>query len=265
MMGKEIALEEMHTILLDMLSDVDRFCRKNNIRYSLGGGTLLGAIRHKGFIPWDDDIDIMMPRPDYERFLKAYNGNHPDYECIVGRNDHSFFYFDAYAKVHDTRTLCNEERVPPFRYGIYIDVFPIDGMPVSEKECARFLRVCWRLQDLIRFSKAPSESARTIKQKIYFSISKLFSPKVWQGLCTKYSQRYGFSKTGFAGATNGRYLMKERHDKKLFEEYIDVSFEGYSFMAIRDYDTYLTKHYNEYMKLPPVEERENHMSRPTWL
>lgn len=123
---KKIETEEMKKLELDMLIDVAKFCDENDIRYYLSGGTLLGAVRHKGFIPWDDDIDISMPRPDYLKFVSTYNGSSEFYQVQSIENNDK--YWRTFAKVFDTRTYLKEDaiRMPKDGNGVFIDIFPID-------------------------------------------------------------------------------------------------------------------------------------------
>ena len=126
-------LEELHQIELDMLKEIDRICRRENIQYYLAGGTLLGAVRHKGFIPWDDDIDIAMARDEYERFLKVMKKErHPYLKIFAMEFDKEYQY--TFAKVVDTRTRLIEEigkDLPDM--GVFIDIFPIDGLGNDRK------------------------------------------------------------------------------------------------------------------------------------
>ena len=136
---KQINIEEIRKLQISILLYVHEFCKKNNIRYSLSGGTLLGAVRHKGYIPWDDDIDIMMPRPDYERFVNEFNENRKDveYKVICSYNDSQFF--QPFAKVVNTKTFLKETyKRPVAQMGVYIDVFPIDGLPNDEQKREKY-------------------------------------------------------------------------------------------------------------------------------
>lgn len=119
---KEMTLQELHEVQLAMLDAVDNYCRLNHLRYSLGGGTLLGAVRHHGYIPWDDDIDIMMPRPDYEKFMRYFK--HEYYKLYDYRTDDTCGF--SFAKLIDTRTIVQEYTIT---YSVFIDIFPIDGLP----------------------------------------------------------------------------------------------------------------------------------------
>ena len=136
---KIITSEELKAIQLDLLQKTADFCKENGIRYYLCGGTLLGAIRHKGYIPWDDDIDISMPRPDYDRFISMFNKPENDYQVIDMSNNKK--YGLPFAKVHDTRTFVDELQYTKDQFGVYIDIFPIDGVGEDE-QVLRILR--WR-------------------------------------------------------------------------------------------------------------------------
>ena len=118
---------EIHTYLLDILKAIDAFCTQNGIRYSMAYGTLIGAARHKGFIPWDDDIDLLMPRPDFERFISTF-GKEEDarYRCIYRVNTPQEYYKHIFAKVHDSWTELKQDK---YRFGLYVDIFPVDGKP----------------------------------------------------------------------------------------------------------------------------------------
>ena len=120
---KYINVEELKHIQLDMLSDIAEFCEQNNIKYFLAYGTLIGAIRHKGYIPWDDDIDICMPRPDYDKFLSLYNKKDSAYKAVAFELDEN--YKLPFAKVNDTRTVMWETMYDQDVFGVYIDVFPL--------------------------------------------------------------------------------------------------------------------------------------------
>ncbi|MFR5682857.1 MAG: phosphorylcholine transferase LicD [Clostridia bacterium] len=134
-----MSLEEIKSIQLDILSQVANYCDRNGLRYFLAYGTLLGAVRHKGYIPWDDDIDIMMPRPDYMQFINSFNNE----KCALRVGSH---YLDknypyVIAKVYDTSTLCKENIDVEYSIGINIDVFPIDGLPETERSFRNFIAI----------------------------------------------------------------------------------------------------------------------------
>ncbi len=137
---KEMTKQEQHALLIDILAKTHDFCKKNNIRYSLGGGTLLGAIRHKGFIPWDDDVDIMMPRPDYERFIKELEGVDSNLYIQNYHTDNSFHR--EWTRVCDNRTVIYYISAVS---GVFIDVFPIDGLP-DEKETLEYIETIDKLR-----------------------------------------------------------------------------------------------------------------------
>ncbi|MBQ7239602.1 MAG: LicD family protein, partial [Bacteroidales bacterium] len=131
---QELTLKELQGVSLDLLVSLHDFCVKNKVNYSIAYGTLIGALRHKGFIPWDDDIDVMMPRPDYERFCKSYKSDR--YRLIYYGNDKTALA--GFARLVDCQKT-NYKTERPWtmqKSGVWIDIFPIDGVEKDEKEYA---------------------------------------------------------------------------------------------------------------------------------
>jgi len=256
---RKIELEELKQIQLDILKEVHNFCVEHGLRYSLGGGTLLGAVRHKGYIPWDDDIDIMMPRPDYTVFVKEFNGYKPHLVCGAYENDKKYMY--PFTKVYDNRTILKAvKHIKPI--GINIDVFPIDGFPESEKETEIFMRnySLWRM--LLYFKLV---TGGTWKGKFMNFFTKLLPLSLIQKKLNKIIQKYDFEKSLFTGAVCGSYLLKEKNPKFVFAEYVELPFENLKFKAIKQYDIYLLNHYGNYMELPPMDKRiAHHIEETFW-
>lgn len=249
MMGKEIDINELREIQLGILDKIHAFCMERGIRYSLGGGTLLGAVRHKGYIPWDDDVDIMLPRPDYNRFLKEFDGQYPHLRIQNAFTDPE--YILPFSKVIDDRTIL-EERVSEKeirKSGVFIDVFPVDGLP-SEKELDRFckkLLACKRALIYTCSSKTPVGKHPFLR---YFYRLLMSHRSAVENIDSMMSS-IDFETADFAGAISGRYGKKEHMIANTFKEYSDIVFEGRIYRSISSYDKYLTKHYGDYMQLPP--------------
>lgn len=148
---KELTLRELQNEELNILKDVHSFCKKNNIRYSLYGGTLIGALRHKGFIPWDDDIDIIMPRPDYDRFCKNYKS--VNYKVADMHSEKSFML--AFARVYDDKRTTSISTYPWISkdVGVWIDVFPADGLSLDESKIKWMYKKVICLRRLILLSR----------------------------------------------------------------------------------------------------------------
>lgn len=251
--------KELKSIQVDILRDVDDFCKRNDLRYSLAFGTLLGAIRHQGYIPWDDDIDIMMPRKDYEVFIKKYSSDRFNVIC----HDNCREYQIPFAKVHDPSTVIEELSDMKVTFGVYIDVFPIDNYPSDEAELKRFLNKKSILNIIHGIKTTALRKGRKWYKNVALAICKFALSFYDTSLITcrieHLSQRYAFAETGFSGVlspTDNR--PKWRLKSELFNEYITVRFEGIEVSAIKAYDAYLTATYGDYMKLPPKEQQISH-------
>ena len=139
---KRLSHGQIQEHLLSILKDVDAYCRSHGIRYSLAYGTLLGAVRHKGFIPWDDDVDLLMPRPDFERFVSGYGRDGGAFRCLYGTRDKDADFVNFFAKVDDPATV-SKEGGKYYRFGLNIDIFPVDGKPDGkEAQAAWEKRMC---------------------------------------------------------------------------------------------------------------------------
>ena len=263
-MKKEITLDELRELQLNILDKIHEFCINSHIRYSLGGGTLLGAVRHKGYIPWDDDIDIMLPRPDYERFLKEFEGKFDWLKLQHYKNDDTYYF--PFAKVYDTRTVLIEEGAIN---GIYVDVFPIDGLPdekgLSEyyNQFRRYVLMLCKTNKYYKFQIGHNRYFLYIK----YLLKRILYPNrkdIIKRLEALY-RRYSFDESYYAGAIVGRYAEKEHMEKSVFTKYVKVAFENHHYNCIADFDEYLRKHYGDYMQLPPVEKRvSNHEFIAYW-
>lgn len=256
---KEIFSEELKTLQKEILVDVHKFCQRNGIRYSLALGTLLGAVRHGGFIPWDDDIDILMPREDYERFIASYNHSIYQVADVSTNND----YYLPFAKVSDSRThLIEEGNLTPC-FGVNVDVFPIDNVPDGDKAYNKFYKhkTFWNHLHWMKILKINKD--RSFSKNAFLFFMQLLLLPVSERVILKKIQRiatkYRYTKTNRMGLVapddnKFKWIM----DKKVFEEYSDIKFEDLLVRSVKDYDTYLKAMYGDYMKLPPVEQRVTH-------
>lgn len=256
---KKIDLDELKALQLGILQAVHDFCMENSIRYSLCGGTLLGAIRHKGYIPWDDDIDIMMPRPDYEKFHHLFNEQKDSvYKMISAYNDKQFF--QPFGKVVDTRTSLKERYSRPLdNLGVNIDVFPVDGLPNDERERDSY----WKSIKLKKFVSScvyqrANHKEHGIKKIIRAILFFLFKPLPGNFFALRLHRiAAGFdfpSSKKIANSIFG-YGRKEEMPVKLFDEFVSVDFEGKKINSVADWNSYLTNLFGDYMRLPPEESR----------
>ncbi len=264
---REIGKEELKKLQLDILISIHEFCQQQNLRYSLSSGTLLGAVRHKGFIPWDDDIDIMMPRPDYERFIESYPGFNQNYEVQSYKNDDSYWF--NFGKVFDNRTLFIEGAA---RNGVYVDIFIVDGFPDDEQEMSNILSEATLLVNRdLRWATKEYKVKTNFKDKILHFLKYQYrrhlvaKRQVTAKRIDDLFLCHAFEKSPMAG-----YFFFDFYEgilpRPVYEQYKSIQFEGYDFMSIVDTHTYLENVYGDYMKLPPVEQRVGrHNIHAFWL
>ena len=259
----KLSLKEIKDTEFQILKAFADFCDKNNLIYFLCGGTLLGAVRHKGFIPWDDDIDVFMPRPDFERFvqLTKNNGITSYYDSCFYR-DTKFTVDYPFVKIVDNRTKViektkNEENL----MGIWIDVFPIDGFSNSKFINKLFCnhkqfwkRLCFTFSDDL--SKV--DKKKKLGKMLVMPFLKLMGQKRLFGKLDKICRKYDFEKSENVGCTVWGYKIKEIIKKSDLLPPSKVNFEGLDFNAPAVPSAYLSSLYGDYMKLPPEEKRINH-------
>ena len=253
---KNINIDEMKRIQLNILVDVVKFCERHNLSYFLSGGSMLGAIRHKGFIPWDDDIDINMPRPDYNTFISEYK--HEFFSVRSWELDNKFLC--TYAKVEDTRTILRENSNLGRDIGINIDIFPVDGLPANEKKIINTVRKMKMLWGLVVCATVKDISRRRLIKKIEIVIMKAFY-KLFRiesyltGKAIREAQKYPFDQSNKVAVLVWGYGIKEVISRTTATNYIKVPFEEYMFNIPKQYDEYLSHLYGDYMQLPPESER----------
>ncbi len=259
-MRESLNLAQIRQRQLEMLDIFDDFCTTRGIKYSLSGGSLLGAVRHKGFIPWDDDVDLMMPRPEYERFLASFNKENVDIKAINYRVDPDFPR--PFTKITDLGTRI-AARNGINKYGIFLDLFPVDGQPDNEEETSEYVAEYERLNRLF-YKKTPLyRMSDNLLVKIKSAIRGPFFPPREETMSKIKSllQRYPFGSTGFAGAIMGGSKMGTHVPDRVFKEFTRMEFEGRSISCIKDYDTYLTRMYGDYMTPPPPrKQKTNHFA-----
>lgn len=254
-MRQNVDKEEIKKIQLDILQSIHQFCVEHQLRYSLAFGTLLGAVRHKGYIPWDDDIDIMMPRPDYDRFISEYQGTHEHYVVQTYKNDES--YFLSLAKVYDNRT---EQIIFPTKTGVFVDIFPIEGLPDTEEKAKQYIdQYCKIVFHDILYTCKNNEyrPGNKLFNAFKYIIKRILYPSRQNGIkkLDTLINTYPYKTSAHAGFVLVETGMKGYLEKGLFEQYTLLPFEGKEFYAIANYDAFLKKRYGDYMQLPPEEER----------
>lgn len=263
---KKMTNNEIRKVQLDMLAYLDNFARKHNIEYSLGGGSLLGAIRHKGFIPWDDDIDIMLERSQYEKLISSLaNDDNPDYNLLHYSTEKDLLPF---AKFYSTKTIMQSktDKMHPWT-GLFIDIFPMDQTPESTDERAKFFKEVHSSTENLISTSFPEYASGS---NALFAFARLFlrfprflkyrgKTKEVAIATDKLMQKYNGSDAPYVGFIDSRYRLKEYFPKELFDEFEDVEFEHLITRKIKNHHAYLSHLYgSSYMELPPENKRQNH-------
>ena len=250
-----ISTEEIQNIQLDIMKAVHAFCIDNGLRYTLAYGSMLGAVRHKGFIPWNDDIDISMLREDYEKFISTFQ--HEYLKVYDFRKDADFDY--PYAKVIDTRTVM-EENVCMKNFGVDIDIFPLDDMFDDKQECEAFLNSMKPVKKKYRLKLLKPSFKNVWWKRLLIRASKVlvmkYSLKDLSSRMTDMISSINNPSSKYVGVlASNSFSSNCIMPRDWFLEYEMVPFCDMEFMCIKNTDEYLTLQYGDYMQLPPVEKR----------
>ena len=263
-MLRQLSLREIQLKELELLKKFDKFCQENRLEYFLCGGTLLGAIRHKGFIPWDDDIDVFMPRPEFGKLQKLLKKNNK----LENAEFTSYFLKNSiypYIKLEDMRSLYKESDAVRDTNRIWIDIFAIDGF--SNNQVLDFILV--KTVKVLRFFLARflkravlENEVNKIKKFFHLILSPivlLFPANTWAKTIEAVCMTVPYNKTAYVGGIQWGYGLNEKLPKSGIER-IDVEFEGCIFPGLKCYEQYLTQLYGNYMEFPPAEKRTPHMA-----
>ena len=251
-------LRKVQLTQLEMLVEVDRICKKCDIHYNVIAGTLLGAIRHGGYIPWDDDADVAFLRNEYIRFrevckteLDTSRFEFQDHETTEG-------YRWGYGKLRrkDTLFLREHQEKMPYFQGIFIDLFPLDGVPDNYiLRCIHNFR-CFCIRKVLWSEIGKNADKSKLKRSVYSILSGIPLKRVFKSYneLTKKNMNSQWVRILTFPTPNNEFGYK----RKWYENSSDIVFEGKTFKSIKDYDEYLSFKFGEYMKLPPESKRKTH-------
>lgn len=269
-MNKELTINELRDVQLQMLEELDSFCRTNNITYYLTGGSLLGAVRHKGYIPWDDDIDVFMPRAHYQRFIQIYNEQAISSELRVVSIQSDPDYYLPYAKLIHTKTVMREVVDSDFDIGVFIDIFPLDNMTDDYTKAKHLFRKIEVLRWVLTAKNISLQKKRVWYKEIILRLAKLFTKFVNRNKLLHYidklSRTYESMTTCkyVCAVCMGTYGIKEILEREWYDTSVPMEFEGRMFQAPVGYKQILEHFYRDYMKLPPVEKQCSHHAFSAW-
>lgn len=251
-------LKKLQEVEYQILVDIDAYCRSNNIKYSLYAGTMLGAVRHGGFIPWDDDVDVAMTRTEYTKFCNCIQEKPMvGYHFYNYENDRNSI--NCHGKVRKERTLLLQEGEIETvgDHGIWVDIFPLDKIPLTERHSSETAKIG---RDLVFLTRANGQRTNeNVKRKIIRKFLKLIPGRFermkrnaerLRELDKKITDNYEW-----ASMSTLENIEKIRFPKEMLESYSALSFNGTDFMSFADYKGMLTLIYGDYMQLPPESKR----------
>ena len=266
---KPVTRDEQKQLLLNMLIYIDDACRKNNIYYSILGGTLIGAVRHKGFIPWDDDIDIILDRENYEKLIKVLkNNNDSSYKLLIPGETPA--YPLQFAKLVDAKTILIESSMydEVDNYGLFLDIFMYNYAPNDEIERRKYFSKCFFYQRMLtrmtikNRNLSPIRKVKRAFKNIYIT---LFGRKYILNKLYRLYDKYTNTPTNYVLSNNPAYgYEKEIQKASDIKEYTDLEFEGHKVMAFKNYDSILRTTFGNYMEIPPVDKRRIHHLEVYW-
>ena len=250
-------LRKLQLTQLGILKDVDSFCKKYGIRYSLYGGSLIGAVRHQGFIPWDDDLDICMSRDDYNRFIELWESIKPN-GYILQNKDNTPLFTQSFTKIRKEHTTYIQDVDNPLNYhtGIFIDVFPVDRIPgnklkriLFQSKCILYLLFCKE------YIPAEANFILRLAVKVLFFIYPKRKRAEKRNELLKWIEQFNGNENNSRITTDGMKNIMTPLPSNLMDEYISLKFEDGYYMCMAQYDTLLRLFFGDYMTPPPESER----------
>lgn len=259
--NKKLSIEEIKNIESNVLFVFGQFCEQYKLKYYLTFGTLLGAVRHKGFIPWDDDIDVTMPRPDYNRLMELLEEKNNFFtKNIELKTPYCSNYQYPFCKVIDNTTFVHEKTMKKkYNTSVWIDVFPLDAIPENRTESLKFSSTINTLRKYYFYTIEKKFSGKSLIGKFKFNTVKTFCTPLFALLKMKTKLDKLAQKYDFYEAHNYSILLDpDGYKISLSKEdlqSVKVTFENHEYFTFKNYDKVLTDFYGNYMQLPPVEKR----------
>ena len=256
-------MTEMQAKLLDMLAWFDAFCRENGLRYYALGGTLLGAVRHEGFIPWDDDVDVGMPRKDYERLARLMGSRiHDGYVLETEYSEDPKFCY-PFTKLYDTGTTLEENVSTGLKRGLFLDIFPLDGIGNGEQADLKWFRKIKHRNQFYLARICAVRKGRSRLKNLAVVLAKTLPDRMADNRTmririSEMCRKYGFDDCRWAGSLLGNWWEKELMPREIFGEPKEYLFEGRRILGVEDAEGYLTAIYGDWRSLPPEEKRATH-------
>lgn len=250
-----LTLADIHATLLEILKDIDAFCRREGICYALGYGTLLGAVRYGDFIPWDDDADLIMPRADFDRFVATYPSD-GRFHCLMDTTSPREYYISGYAKVHDpsTEKYIGSKKYK-YRYGVSVDIFPLDPLPEDSAARHALIKRAMHCHRRLRYAckRFPYGSPILMLEE------RVLGRGYWWKKCQETVRSVPPESSLLYGVLMGATGHHNVHPKDMLDKPGEIVLAGHTFLCPADTDAYLTQIYGpDYITPPPESQRVGH-------